>query len=108
MEIKGGGNNGGTFRSSANLAAKGGHGGGHNNFNNRGSRGGFSHGGSGRGQHGGRGGSRPRGGGFQAGVFCQLCEKEGHIVIRYFKRFNPLSLVRLRSRPHLLPHRHME
>ena len=90
LEIKGG-SNGGSFQSSANMAAKGGRGGGQNNNNNRGGRGGFGRSGQGRGQpRGGRGGGRPQGngGGFQAGIFCQLCGKEGHTVIRCFRRFD--------------------
>jgi len=82
MEMK----NGGPYQSSANLAAKGGRG---NNNNNTGFRGGGRGNGrnmSGRGR-GGRNGARP-GGGFQAGVFCHLCGKEGHTVIKCFKRFD--------------------
>jgi hypothetical protein len=68
------------------MAAKGGCG----NFNNNscgGGRGGGGHGGFGRGPKGGRGGGRPQGG-FQAGVFCQLCGKEGHAIVKCFKRFD--------------------
>ena len=61
----------------------------------RGDRGNYSYNsgrGSSRGNHGGfnRGGQKGgRGGGsFQPGVFCQLCGKEGHPVVRCFKRFD--------------------
>lgn len=73
-------------QSSANMVAKGGcnggspsrgRGGGHNG-GGRGGHGGFGHGGGGRGQ----------GSSFQQGVFCQLCGKEGHAVVRCFKRFD--------------------
>ena len=85
LEMKGGGN-----QSSANLASRGGRGGGSPN-NHRGARGGGGRGGFGRGNKGrrGNGGGNGRGsGGFQAGVVCQLCGKEGHAVVRCFKRFD--------------------
>jgi histone deacetylase 1/2 len=79
MELRGGGNN----NPSANMAAKGGRG----NNNTRG-RGGGGRGGFGRGfQKGGRGGGG-RSSNFLQGVFCQLCGKEGHLVIKCYKRFD--------------------
>jgi len=70
-----------------NLAAKWNCGGNTNNFNNfsrrKGGCGGFVRGGK-----SGRGGSRPPAAPFQAGVFCQLCKKEGHTVINCFKRYD--------------------
>jgi histone deacetylase 1/2 len=82
--------NGGSS-STANMAAKGGRNGG--NGGNNSSRGGGGHCGGGR-NNGGRGnrdgfgrgsGSRSN---FQAGLFCQVCGKEGHLAFRYFKRFD--------------------
>jgi len=88
---------GGSSQSSANVATKGGRGGGSGASNqqqrgrNDGGRGGFRRGGSGRG-NGGRNNSNSNGGSggrnFLAGVFCQLCGKEGHTVVRCFKRFD--------------------
>ena len=85
---------GGSSQSSANVATKGGRGGGSGASNqqqrgrNDGGRGGFRRGGGGR----GNGGRNNNGGGggrnFLAGVFCQLCGKEGHTVVRCFKRFD--------------------
>jgi len=77
--------NGGVQQSAANMVAKGGRnsqprGGGHGG--DRG-RGGFI-----RGFKNGCGGARPQGSTFLAGVFCQLCQKEGHTVVKCFKRFN--------------------
>jgi histone deacetylase 1/2 len=81
MEMK----SGDDYQSLANMAAKGGRG---NNINfHGGGRGGNGHGGFGRGTKGGHGGAR-RQGGFQASVFCQLCRKEGHTIIKCFKRFD--------------------
>ena len=86
---------GGGFQSSTNLATKGGRGG--TSFNQScgrhdSGRGGFRRGSGGHGNGGGRGnGSQGGGGGgrnFQSGVFCQLCGKEGHMVVRCFKRFD--------------------
>jgi histone deacetylase 1/2 len=77
MELHGRGS-----QSSANMAAKGGHGGG-GGYNNTRGRGGFGHG-----MKGGRSGGRGQGSNFQAGVFCQLCGKEGHAVVKCFKRFD--------------------
>ena len=82
MEIHGGGS-----QSSANMAAKGGRGGG-GNFNSPRNRNGGGRGGFGRGGRGGRG-NGGRGPNFQAGVFCQLCGKEGHSVIKCYKCFDP-------------------
>ena len=69
---------------SVNTATKGGRGGGSHNFNRggRGNRGGFNRGKPGRGGGGGRGSN------FQPGVFCQVCEKEGHSAFRCYKRFD--------------------
>jgi len=88
---------GGSSQSSANVATKGGCGGGSGASNqqqrgrNDGGRDGFRRGGSGRG-NGGRNNSNSNGGSggrnFLAGVFCQLCGKEGHTVVRCFKRFD--------------------
>jgi histone deacetylase 1/2 len=61
--------------SSANMVAKGGCGGGNPN----GGRGGFE-----RGQKGGRDGGR--GGG--PTITCQLCSKDGHTVLKCYKRFD--------------------
>jgi hypothetical protein len=36
----------------------------------------------------GRGGGGGGRGNFQQGIFCQLCSKEGHTVVRCFKRFD--------------------
>jgi hypothetical protein len=69
------------------VVAKGGRGGGNQN-NTHGDRGGGGRGCFGHGGKGGRGGGRPQGGGFQAGIFCQLCEKEGHTIVKCFKRFD--------------------
>jgi histone deacetylase 1/2 len=76
MEMHG---NGGQ-QSSANLAAKGGRGN-QSRGGGRGNWGGFTHGG--KGGHGSGGRSN-----FLSGVFCQLCSKEGHTVVRCFKRFD--------------------
>ena len=95
--------NNGHDQSSANLANKGGRGGnnfsGYSNSNqprnrNDAGRGGYRRGGGGGGRgNGGRGngGNNGEGAGrnFLQGVFCQLCGKEGHLVVRCFKRFNP-------------------
>jgi hypothetical protein len=73
---------GGSPHSFANMAAKGRRGGGNHNNNTRGhgsGRGGFGHG-----QKAGRGGS----GGDGQTVTCQLCGKEGHTVLKCYKRFN--------------------
>ncbi|XP_021303151.1 uncharacterized protein LOC110430216 [Sorghum bicolor] len=69
---------------SVNTATKGGRGGGSHNFNRggRGNRCGFNRGKPGRGGGGGRGSN------FQPGVFCQVCEKEGHSAFRCYKRFD--------------------
>ena len=84
-EIHGGGS-----PSSANLAAKGGRGG-SSSYQNCARTDGRNDGGrgsGGRGNGGGRGNSAQGGGGggrnFQDGVFCQLCGKEGHPVVRCF------------------------
>jgi hypothetical protein len=77
MEYHGGGS-----QLSANSATRGGRG---NNSNNRG-EGCGGRGGSGRSQKGGRGGGRSSS--FLQDVFCQLCQNEGHTVVRCFKRFN--------------------
>lgn len=70
--------------SSTNMASRGGGRGGGNGGRGRGrGRGGFnSPGGCGRGRSGGRGSS------FEAGVFCQICSKEGHPAVRCFKCFD--------------------
>ena len=78
--------NSGGHQSSTNVACKGrgggnpsrGRGGGGRNGGGCGNRGGFGRGGGGRGQVST----------FQQGVFCQLCGKEGHMVVRCFKRFD--------------------
>ena len=80
---------GGGSQSSVNVVTKGGHGGNNSKPNQSRGRGdggrvGFHRGGGGRG-NGGRGGD---GRNFLSGVFCQLCGKEGHTVVRCFKRFN--------------------
>jgi len=82
MELQNGGSN-----PSANLATKGGRGGG----NQSRGRSGGGRGGGGGGGHGDRIGSGRGNGGrssFQPGVICQLCGKEGHPVVRCFKRFD--------------------
>ena len=71
--------------SSMNMAAKGCHGA-------HGGRGGGGRGGFWRGNKGGRGSGSGNCGNFQAGVFCQLCGKEGHAVVRCFKRFDTLFI----------------
>jgi len=77
--------NGGGQQSAANMVAKGGR----NSHPRGGGRGGDSgRGGFGRGFKSGRGGGRPQGSTFLTGVFCQLCQKEGHTVVKCFKRFN--------------------
>ncbi|XP_021306842.1 uncharacterized protein LOC110431725 [Sorghum bicolor] len=81
MDLRGRGN-----QSSANMISKGGRGGsspsrgrgGGGGGRNRGGRGNFGRGNGGRGQ----------GSSFQQGVLCQLCGKEGHTVVRCFKRFD--------------------
>jgi hypothetical protein len=71
---------GGAQNSSMNMVTKGGRGG--NNNSNACGRGGGGRGGFGRGyQKGGHGG-------FTLGMFCQLCGKEGHAVVKCFKRFD--------------------
>lgn len=91
-------------QSSANIATKGGRGRNSSNYQqrnhggdgNRGDagRGGFRCGGGGRGNggrgHNGSGNNRSGGGGrnFLVGVFCQLCNREGHMVVRCFRRFH--------------------
>jgi len=77
-EIKHGGNH----ESSANSIAKGGRGG-NNNGSHGGGRNGGGRGNFTRGERGARSGPHPT---FKAGVFCQLCGKEGHLVFRCFKR----------------------
>ncbi|XP_021321638.1 uncharacterized protein LOC110437500 [Sorghum bicolor] len=79
MEMK---NGGGGYQSSSNMASRGGRG----NYRG-GARGGGGRGGFGCGQRGGRTSGRPQGS-FQAGVICQLCGKEGHTVVKCFKRFD--------------------
>jgi len=91
--------NGGVPQSSANLATKGGRGGNFPNSNQNasrgrndgGGRGSFRRGGGGCG-NGGRGTSTGGNGGggrnFLSGVFCQLCGKEGHMVVRCFRRLD--------------------
>jgi hypothetical protein len=78
MELAGGGSN----SSLANMASKGGHGG----FTRGGGRGGRGLGG--RGQKCGHGGGRGHGGSNNSSAICQLCGKEGHTVVRCFKRFD--------------------
>ncbi|XP_066361342.1 uncharacterized protein [Miscanthus floridulus] len=87
---------GGGSQSSVNVATKGGRGGNNSNPNQSrdcgdGGRVGFHRGGGGRG-NGGRGNGGGGGGGrnFLFGVFCQLCGKEGHTVVRCFKRFDAI------------------
>jgi hypothetical protein len=73
---------------SANMVAKGSRGGGANGGGHgggRGNRGGFARGG----YNAGRGGGGGRGSNFILGATCQLCGKEGHYVIKIFKRFDP-------------------
>jgi histone deacetylase 1/2 len=78
------------------LAAKGSRGGHFPNSNSNqsrgrndgGGRGGFRRGGGGRG-NGGGGNNGGGGRNFLSDVFCQLCDKEGHTVVRCFKRFDP-------------------
>jgi hypothetical protein len=76
-------------QSSANMASKGGRGGGTNRGGctggGRGGRGGFGRGGS----KGGRGNGGGHGSNFIPGAICQLCGKEGHYVVKCFKRFDP-------------------
>jgi len=72
--------NGGSYPS-ANLATKGGRGGG----NQSRGRGG---GGGGRGDRSGSGRGNGWRNSFQPGVICQLYDKEGHPVVRCFKRFD--------------------
>jgi hypothetical protein len=83
MYMHGGGSN-----PSANVVTRGGRGGG----NPSRGRGGSGHGGGGRAGFGrgsgGCGGGSGRGSNFQAGVFYQLYGKEGHAVVRCFKRFD--------------------
>jgi histone deacetylase 1/2 len=70
------------------MAAKGGRGGGGNAGNRgggRGNRDGLMRGGF----KGGLGGGGGRGSNFIPGVICQLCGKEGHYVVKCFKRFDP-------------------
>jgi hypothetical protein len=74
MELRGGANN-----HSVNIATKGGR----SNDNNSRGRGGFGRGFQ-KGGHGGGG----RGNNFTPGVFCQLCGKEGHAIVKCFKRFD--------------------
>jgi histone deacetylase 1/2 len=72
---------------SANLATKGGRSGNNGSFGR--GRGNGSRGGFGRGfKRGGRGGNGRGRGSFAPGVICQLCGKEGHTVIKCFKRFD--------------------
>ena len=80
MEMRGGGH-----QSSANMAAKGGR---NNNSSRSGGRGGGGNGSFGRGPRGGCGAGCSQGGAFLFGVYCQLCGKEGHTVVRCFKRFD--------------------
>jgi hypothetical protein len=83
MEYHGGGS-----QSSANMAAKGGRGGGANGGGrggDQGNRGGFTRGGA----KGGRGSGGGRRSGFIPRAICQLCGKEGHYVVKCFKRFDP-------------------
>lgn len=77
MEIHGGGS-----QSSANMATKGGRGGG-GNGSHQGC--GSGRGGFGRRYKGGRSGGR---GGAPSGVVCQLYGKDGHTVIKCFKRYD--------------------
>jgi hypothetical protein len=70
--------------SSANMTAKGGRRGTTNNNNDVRGRGGGGCGGFGRRQKSGRGGER----GGASMVTYQLCGKEGHTVIKCFKRFD--------------------
>jgi len=76
IEMRGGGQH------TANIANKGGRWSPNNRGGGRGSRGGF-----GRGQQkGARGGGRSSN--FEAGIFCQVCGKEGHQAYRCYKRFD--------------------
>jgi len=83
VEMQGGG-----APSSANMVMKNGRGRGNTNNSPRNGRGGGGRGGFGRGHKGDRGGTGGGRGGFQSGVFCQLCGKEGHTVVCYFKRLD--------------------
>ena len=83
VEMQGGG-----APSSANMVMKNGRRGGNANNSPRNGCGGGGRGGFGRGHKGDRGGTGGGRGGFQSGVFCQLCGKEGHTVVRCFKRFD--------------------
>ena len=82
MELQSGGPN-----PSANLATKGGRGGG-NKSRGRGGGGRSGGGGGGRGDRVGSGRGNGGRSSFQPGVICQLCGKEGHPVVRCFKRFD--------------------
>jgi hypothetical protein len=87
MEIHGVGH-----QASVNMAAKGGRG-------NQSGNGGRGRGGFGRGKPDGRNGGRPKGT-FQPGVFCQLCDKEGHPALDDSSGSTPRSRVRrARVRP---------
>lgn len=84
IEMRGGGCG---CHSSVNMAAKGGRNNNNKNSSGSGGRGGGGRSGFGRGYKGGHNGSHPQRN-FLSGVYCQLCEKEGHMVVRCFKRFD--------------------
>ena len=81
---------GGRNQSSANMASRGDRGGSGNRSGGGGggSSGGYGCGGYGRSNRGRGGGGGQRKQPFQPGVYCQVCTKEGHTAIGYFKRFD--------------------
>jgi len=81
MDLRGRGN-----QSSANMISKGGRGGDSPSRGHGGGGGGQNRSGPDNPRHGN--GGRGQGSFFQQGVFYQLCGKEGHTVLRCFKRFD--------------------
>jgi hypothetical protein len=75
---------GGGSNSSANLASRGGRSGG----GNPPGRGSGGRGGCGRGRSRGNGRQGPQNGSKTKRPTCQLCGREGHTIIRFYKRFD--------------------